>query len=116
MADCPWNGCNRIRGIEFPVLASVNYGYFTGDGVYNRQMIIGFNLKVMDIMRIESGSIYGFRKTEEMLVWKVYKMDTGMQYDNEMKIIENGFELRNAGGNNLNLNGFLYQWFAIGGG
>lgn len=114
MSECPWNGCNRVRGINFPDLAYVKYGYLTGDGVYNRQILVGFEVRLMDIMRVESGSIYGFRKTTDMGEWKVYLMSNNSQYDNEMKFITNGFELRNSGGVNLNLDGYMYEWIAFG--
>ena len=112
MAECPWNGCNRIRGIEFPNLAKVLIGFYTGDGSLNRKLLIGFELSFI-LINTRTSSMYVYIKDLGMSMWECGMISNGLFYNNSIKFVDNRFEINN-GDAVLNVVDRLYSIIAIG--
>ncbi len=115
MSECPWNGCNRMRGIEFPNLAKINTGFYTGDLVANRKILVGFSPTYISLYRIILGSsCYQFIKTLNMTEWECVYNQSGVRQSNGIKILDDGFELNNGGlYTEVNRQDYGYDWIVF---
>ncbi len=119
MAECPWNGCNRIRGIVFPTIARIKKGFYTGDDSWNRVIIVGFEPFYITWLRAVGGSNLAlFIKTLNMGEWEGVEFGgsrVGYRHINGVKLLSDGFELNNGGASfDINRVGYGYDWIAFG--
>ncbi len=114
MAECPWNGCNRIRGIEFPKLDRIDKGFYTGDTAQNRKINVEFEPSYLINYRVILGTfVFAFIKTANMTVWESVSSDTGTRLANSIKFLSDGFEINNGGLYfEVNRLDYGYDWFA----
>ncbi len=115
MAECPWNGCNRIRGIKFPKISKIGIGFYTGDAAANRKIFVGFRPEYFISRRVILGSAMGgFDKTLNMTVWESMNSTSGVRNVNSIKFIDDGIEINDNGlFFEVNRQDYGYDWIAF---